>query len=62
MRKSIGGVLLYELLAQQHRPLDDAALAAECRRLHATGLTPRDVAIAMRVDLAIVLDWLRVAP
>jgi hypothetical protein len=57
-RKIIGGVLLYELLAQQHRPRDDGALAAECRRLVSTGLTPRDVATALRLELADVLMWI----
>ena len=60
-RRTIGGALDYRVLAELHRPRDDASLAAECRRLHATGLTPRDVATALRVDLANVLEWLRVA-
>ena len=38
MRK-IPGVLDYRLLAQQHRPQDMTAIAAEARRLAETGLT-----------------------
>jgi hypothetical protein len=34
-RKTIGGALDYAKLAELHKPRDDAALAAECRRLHA---------------------------
>jgi transcriptional regulator GlxA family with amidase domain len=37
------------------------ALARECSRLIATGLTPRDVAMALRLDLGEVLAWLRMS-
>lgn len=45
--------------ADRHRPTDPGAIAAEIRRQVATGLRPRDVASAMRLDLAVVLDALR---
>jgi hypothetical protein len=54
-RKTIGGALRYELLAQQHRPRDQAALARECVRLAALGLRARDIASALRLDLGEVL-------
>jgi DNA-binding CsgD family transcriptional regulator len=45
--------------SQQHRPPDETALARECSRLVATGLTQRDVATALRLDPAEVLAWLQ---
>lgn len=48
----------YQLCAQQHRPQDQAAMAAEIRRLSAEGLKPRDIAAALRLDLAAVLVML----
>jgi hypothetical protein len=45
----IGGRLDYAALAALHRPKDPEALAAEVRRLHATGLTARDIATALRI-------------
>jgi hypothetical protein len=58
-RKTIGGALDYRVLAELHRPRDDAALAAECRRLAAIGLRARDVATALRLDLGEVLAILK---
>lgn len=64
-RDSIGGVLdlaALDLLtarpdpAQAHRPTDPEAIAAEVRRLVLSGLTRRDVAAMLRVDLAYVLS------
>jgi hypothetical protein len=49
----------YDERAQIHRPNDSALLAREVSRLVATGLTPRDVAIALRLDLGEVLSILR---
>ncbi len=49
----------YQRRADQHRPRDESAMARECSRLVATGLTPRDVATALRLDLAEVLAWLQ---
>jgi len=52
-RPNIGGTLgmsAYAQLAQLHRPTDPAALAAEIRRLHSSGLTARDIAVALRLE------------
>ena len=60
-RNSIGGPLglaEYEALAAVHRPSDPAAMAAEIRRLAASGLTPRDVASALRLPLDLVINTL----
>lgn len=51
----------WELLANQHRPSDPVAIASEIRRLHASGLTPRDVSVALRIDMGAVLEALRAA-
>lgn len=45
----------YITCAQRHRPTDSTAIAAEVRRLHTTGLRPRDIASALRVHPQIVL-------
>jgi hypothetical protein len=45
--------------AMQHRPTDPEQLAREIRRLHRTGLSPIDVATALRADLAMVREVLR---
>ena len=52
----IPGELDWRRLSEQHRPDDPAQLTAEIRRLHATGLTARDVASALRLDLGLVLE------
>lgn len=46
----------YETLANLNRPADESALAAEVRRLHASGLSPRDVSQALRIALPAVLN------
>ena len=51
-RQFIGGVLdmaAYAALSQLHRPTDPEALAAEIRRLRATGLRARDISTALRL-------------
>lgn len=48
----------FDRLARLHMPSDPAALRAECRRLLAAGLKPRDVSIALRLDLGQVLEAL----
>lgn len=61
MSRSTGGVLdmaAYEALAGKHRPTDAKALAAEIRRLYATGLRPRDIAGALRLTHAEVFNVL----
>lgn len=45
----------WQLLADMHRPADPQAIGAEIRRLHQSGLTVRDVAVALRLDLGQVL-------
>ena len=49
----------WQMLANMHRPTDPTALAGEIRRLHGTGLTPRDIAATLRLDMAAVLQALR---
>lgn len=46
----------YHQAAQRHRPTDGDALAREARRLASTGLTPSDVATALRLPLAWVTE------
>jgi DNA-binding NarL/FixJ family response regulator len=48
----------YNTMANQHRPTDPASLAAEIRRLHADGLTSRDIAEALRLSHAQVITIL----
>lgn len=58
IRSSIGGALsvaAYEQLAGKHRPSDAGDMAAEIRRLRREGLRARDIAQALRLDLASVL-------
>jgi hypothetical protein len=45
--------------ADLYRPTDPAVLAREIRRLVGAGLKPRDVATALRIDLAVVLGAIR---
>lgn len=57
----IPGALDWRTLAERadrHRPRDPGVLAAELRRLRSTGLTPRDLASAMRMPLATVHELL----
>ncbi len=54
-----GKPLTHDERAQVHRPTNPAALAAEIRRLAATGLTARDISIALRVGLGQVLEALQ---
>jgi hypothetical protein len=49
----------YQHRARQHRPRDEFAMARECSRLIAIGLTPRDVAHALRLDLREMLALLQ---
>jgi hypothetical protein len=48
----------YNARASQHRPDDPAALAVEIRRLHADGLTARDIAEALRLAPDVVINIL----
>jgi len=54
----ISGVLDYALLAQKHRPCDNEAMSAEVRRLASTGLKAIDIAVALRLSLELVSEWL----
>ena len=45
----------YDIRANQHRPADVCQLDAEIRRLNRNGLTPRDVAAALRLSLDAVV-------
>jgi hypothetical protein len=49
----------WALLANLHRPTDPVALASEIRRLRETGLTARDISVALRLDIGAVLEALR---
>jgi len=58
-RIAIDSGLDYIGLAQIHRPTDPLALAAEIRRLRKhEHLTPRDISVALRLDIAAVLNAL----
>lgn len=57
-RDRVGGVADYRLLAELFRPRDAEALAREARRLAEQGLTPRDIATALRCEPAQVAGWL----
>jgi hypothetical protein len=59
-RTSIGGPLDWATLygRDQHRPTDSQAITAEIRRLRLTGLTPRDIATALRIGVAAVVQAL----
>ena len=52
----------YARRANQYRPTDSDALANEIRRLHATGLTRRDISSALKIDLVVVLHALSTDP
>lgn len=55
----IGGALDYRVLAELHRPSDPALLKAEICRLADSGLTPMDIAIALRIDPVLVREMLK---
>ena len=57
-RSNVGGRLDYARLANLHRPADPAAIAREVRRLHNTGLKPRDIAVALRIAPDQVMNML----
>lgn len=54
--QTIGGQLDYHRLAQIYRPTDTRSLAAEVLRLNREGLTPADIAQALRVPLAFAIE------
>jgi hypothetical protein len=58
-RRTVPGQLGYHELALLYRPTDPAALKAEIRRMRSRGLLPRDIATALRLDLAAVVEALR---
>jgi hypothetical protein len=51
-----------DLGATRHRPADRATLHAAALELRARGLTPRDIAAALRLTDAAVRDLLEAAP
>jgi hypothetical protein len=57
-RKTIPGVVLYDVLANLNRPKCPHCLRREALELAGRGLSARDVADAMRVDLATAMEWL----
>jgi hypothetical protein len=61
-RAAVGGQLDWRRLADLHRPTDRDQLAAEIRRLRASGLMPRDISTALRIALPVVLEALADAP
>lgn len=57
MSRAIPGTVDYRLLAEINKPTDPVQLAAEIQRLHyEQRLTPRDIAVSLRVDLGAVLN------
>lgn len=52
----------YDTRANQHRPTEPALLAAEIRRLHADGLSARDISTALRLSHDMVITILYGAP
>jgi DNA-binding transcriptional regulator LsrR (DeoR family) len=67
MTRAIPGVLDTAALAalsgrEQHKPTDANAIAREARRLHAQGLTHRDIAEALGLSELAVATLLRGAP
>ena len=60
-RVLVSTVTEHDRLANQHRPTELAQLGREVRRLRADGLTDRDIADALRLDLATVRQCLQVA-
>jgi hypothetical protein len=48
----------YNARASRHRPDDPAALATEIRRMHADGLTARDIAEALHLAHDMVINIL----
>jgi hypothetical protein len=61
--RNIGGPIDWATLygREQYRPTDGEALQAECRRMHREGLKPRDIAVALKIGVAAVLQVLEVA-
>ena len=60
-RTNIGAPLdmaAYAALSQLHRPSDPRAMAAEVKRLRASGLSARDISAALRLLLSDVIDIL----
>ena len=49
----------YDRRARMHAPTDSTVLTAEIRRLRQTGLTARDIANTLRLDMGAVLTALR---
>jgi hypothetical protein len=54
MTPNIGGVLRYDLLAQQHRPTCEHCLRRECVLMFSRGLTEQDIGRALKLDATAV--------
>jgi hypothetical protein len=52
----------YTRRATLHRPTDPSVIGAEIRRMHAGGLTARDIAEALHLNLAAVIEALHSKP
>jgi hypothetical protein len=53
-RSQIPGAVDWRTLAERHRPSDPSALAKEVKRLARDGLTARDVAEVLGLNVAVV--------
>lgn len=62
MRQTIGGPVRYDVLAQMHKPKTAEAMCHEVRRLATTGLTPVDIATALRLNVAAVREMIIASP
>jgi len=52
------GALEYESLAARHRPSDPAVMAREIRRLADSGLSARDISVALRLSYDYIVNVL----
>jgi hypothetical protein len=52
-------MLTHDERAQMNRPTDPTQLGMEIRRLSKEGLTPRDISVALRLALPVVLEALQ---
>jgi DNA-directed RNA polymerase specialized sigma24 family protein len=60
--RSVGGKLIYALLARQHAPTDVAGQQAAAQDMAARGLTPQDIAAALGVCVPAVRALLQSSP
>ena len=60
--KTIGGPVRYDILAQMHKPKTAEAMCREVRRLASTGLSPMDISVALRLNVATVREMIAASP